>query len=363
MMKKDKIAVLTIPTAENYGSVLQAYALKKFLCNHHIDADVINYLPEYLKHRYPLIAINKDSIFLCGKSFVSSILNFKYRIKKRIRFNEFRKEYIELSNEYVENIEVLNNYKCVMVGGDQLWNTRITKYNTDFFLKNVNVDKKIAFSVSMGYKDRTLEEDAFYQHYINNFDYIYVREKYDVDYLKNIVDNEKALGYVLDPTLLVEKDTWNQLCNSKRIIKQKYILVYMFNDDENVIKVAKQIKKALNIDIYVIRDSYRKYDKNGFVNLKNIGPLQFVRLFKDADYIITNSFHGTVFSIIFEKNFNCIPYHGTEGRMLSLLEILNLSDAVAEDIVELDYETANTVLQKERKKAIEIVEDRLGEYK
>lgn len=239
--KEIRVAELTIPNAENYGSVLQAYAMKEFLKEENLKIDIINYQPEYLKHRYSIIKIDNSSIRSIVKSLISSIINFKYRMKKKIKFHAFRKKWLELlkcKNNYEEK---LSTYNMVFVGGDQLWNTRITKNNKVFFLDKININKKIAFSVSMGYSDRNSIENNFYKKYVNNFDYIYVRELYDVDYIKSIVDDEKKVGYVLDPTLLVEKSVWDRLLPS-RIIKEPYILVYMFNNDLEVIKSAKKFK-------------------------------------------------------------------------------------------------------------------------
>lgn len=358
---KNKAAELTIPTAENYGSVLQAYALRSFLEEEGYDVDVINYEPEYLKNRYSLFKIDNSSFIKCFKTFISSSVNFYNKVLKKVRFRGFQKKYIGICNHKLDNIKELERYNTVFVGGDQLWNTRITNYNTDFFLDKLDIKNKIGFSVSMGYNDRTVEEVSFYKKYINNFNYIYVRENTDVGFLNSIstLDN---INYVLDPTLLVEKDIWIKLAKrSKRVIHKKYILVYIFNQDKNSILLIKKIGDTLRLPVYIIKNAFRKYDENGFINIKCVGPLQFVNLFSNAEYIVTNSFHGTAFSIIFEKNFNCIPYSGTENRMISLLNILKLQKALNNEMNIFDYSSVNSILDIERKRAREIIGEIKGQ--
>lgn len=359
-MKEKKIAELTIPYAENYGSVLQAYALKKFISAYNTEVDVINYMPKYLENRYPLIIFNGNTLQSCFKAFLASVANLGYHIIKKYRFARFRNKYIMVSTKRINQMSELECYDYIIVGGDQLWNTRITENNTAFFLEGIKHAKKIAYSVSMGYRDRTVDEIEFYREHINNFDSIYIRENYDVEFISTIFEDREHLGYVLDPVLLVDKKVWEGMCY-KKIIKERYILVYMFNNDEKVIDLAKKVGKEKNMHVYIIRDSYRKYSKEGFSNIKKVGPIEFVNLFNDAEYIVTNSFHGTVFSIIFEKNFNCIPYKGTEGRMLSVLELLNLTSATREEVVELNYKKANEIIKKEREKAKNYMADALEE--
>ena len=361
MKRKQTIGVLTIPNAENYGSILQAFAMKIWFKENNCDVDVINYYPEYLKGRYSLFKIQKGNMERKIKSIIACYINLPFNIVKKVKFYRFRVNYIKINSERVTNASQISEYETVVVGGDQLWNTRITKKNKLFFLENCKCKNKIAFSVSMGYTDRTEEEKKFYEKYINNFDNIYIREKYDVNYI-NTIWNKKDCEYVLDPTLLIDKNTWIKCCGD-RIIKCKYVLVYSFNDDENIIQTAKKISIEKGLPIYIINSSFKKKNKYGFINLRGIGPKDFITLIRDAEYIITNSFHGTVFSIIFNKKFKCVPYLGTEGRMISLLSILNLETTLKDIDFNIDYDKVSDILENEKIKARKITQIFLKENK
>ena len=256
-------------------------------------------------------------------------------------------------------MDEINLYDAIIVGGDQLWNTRITKYNKLFFLKNCMCKKKIAFSVSFGYSNRNSEENDFYKKYINNFDSVYVRETYDVSYISKIFKGNRY-NYVLDPTMLIDSKLWNECCR-ERIIREKYVLVYCFNNDEKVFETACNIRDQLGLPIYIISSSYRKKNKKGFYNISGVGPREFLTLIRDAEVIITNSFHGTVFSIIFKKKFCCIPYEGTEGRMTSLLKLLGLEEALEMKVNKLKYNKTDRIIQKEREKANLIIRKEIGD--
>lgn len=354
-MKKNCVGVLTIPNAENYGSVLQSYGQKIFLENFHVDVTVINYKPEYLNGRYRIINIDFSTVKRFIKSTASSLLNFGNSVIKKKKFNDFRKRYLELKKPDCKKIEQIKNFDAIVVGGDQLWNTRITKYNKCFFLDNCEIKQKIAFSVSFGYVDKSEEEDEFFRKYINNFDAIYTRENYDVNYVRSIFKSE-SVGYVLDPTLLINESEWDKI-SSKRLIKDDYILVYCFGEDSQIINTANRLKKKYKLDVYIINNSIKRVNKNNYINVRKVGPNDFVSLFKYAKYVVTNSFHGVAFSIIYKKNFKCIPYVGTEGRMISLVNLLKLDLSLDLEDLEsnLVYSEANKMINAERKKAQDII--------
>ena len=357
-----KVGILTIPRADNYGSVLQAFAMQQFLDSFDIDNEIIDYVSPFLIGRYPLILIEKDSFKSVIKSFIRSILVLGFSICKKKRFCSFR-ENIRFSQKTIYKSSDISEYDYYVVGSDQIWNTRITGADTTFFLDFVNdKKKKIAFAVSMGFQDRKTEEIRFYQKYLPSFSSIGVRENVDLEFVKTNADTNTHCEYIIDPTILINEKLWIDLIGS-RIIKENYIFVYSFGRDERIVSTAKTLASQLGLKVYIIGDSWRKKNKDGFIYLKGTGPIQFLNYIAFADHIVTNSFHGTVFSVIFRKQVTSVPYPNTGNRMISFLELLSLNEAIYSDSAatnHLDYSKCSFSISEEREKAKRFLKEALG---
>ena len=312
-----KVGIITIPRADNYGSVLQAYAIQQFINEIELDNELIDYVSPFLVGRYKLWNINKGNPLVIVRSIVRNCLEYNARKTKKEKYADFRKK-MKLSKKTVYSSDNIDEYEKYITGSDQIWNTRITHYDKSFFLDFVaDRNKKIAFSVSMGYADRSDNEIEFYRRMLSDFKWIGVREKTDVQFVKSITGEIDAIDYIIDPTLLIPEEKWRSLLQ-ERVIKEDYILVYSFGNDSKVIERAKYLSGRSHLPVYVIADEWRKKNTEGFINLSGVGPIDFISLIAYASHVVTNSFHGSAFSIIFRRQFTVVPYKGTENRILAL---------------------------------------------
>lgn len=353
-----KINILTFHCAENYGAVLQAFALQETLKQYSKDVEIIDYQPWYLLEPYKLIRTNTY------KTLISSMYNLPTNMLKKYKFNSFTEKNIVLSeNKYTstkKNIEI--NPDILFIGSDQVWNSEITKNDPCYWGEiSSNVEYICAtYAASIG-ADTISENDKFFiQKHIENFDAIAVREK---SAKKVLNEYSNDIDIVLDPTLLLDKKKWNELIKNNNRHKERYVLLYTLCGYEDTIELAEKVASKYGytlIELSAYGKSIRKKPKHK--QLYSQGPREFIDLIRNAEYIVTDSFHGTAFSIIFNKHFFTIPHKTRGGRMRDLLGTINLTDRLVEDIHNvplednIDYNDANKALERERRKSLLYIE-------
>jgi polysaccharide pyruvyl transferase WcaK-like protein len=319
-----KIGILTFHCAHNYGAVLQAYALQEKLGEIGHDVEIIDYRPDYLIDPYKLPSIELKS--KSPKRIIRSLLNvllFNKRRNKRIKkFNDFIHSKLNLN--FQTNI-IPDNYDLYIIGSDQVWNAHITRgidsvYWGDFLRRN---DSKICtYAASLGRFKISDEDMPRISKYLENIDKISVREYDSLDQIQRLTSKEVI--EVLDPTLLIDKKRWNQLA-IKNTVNNKYVLIYQVRYNKYLKsianKIAKQLKaKVIEVPAFITRNYL-------FNNHYNTCPSEFISLIKNAECIVTSSFHGTVFSIIYEKPFYTVVLNdGSDNRSINLLNKLTLQD-------------------------------------
>lgn len=327
-----KIGILTYHKSINYGSVLQAYALSSYLQKNNFDVEVIDYEPAKYKDLYSIFDF---SAFPRGiKRNISALQIIDVLIRQRVGFSAFRKKYLKLSQRSYNdksNFEVFNqHYDAVVTGSDQVWNVRAYDCDEVFFLPIEHKKKKLAYAVSIN--DTDFSEERCNKHLrdsILEFDYISVREKSGADKLSAFLNSQVNVDVALDPTLLLRKDVFDRI-SSEKLIKGKYIFLYCVNYKESTLQAAIDISKKYNLPIYtlpMLRDVklLKKLESYGIrVLRKKVSPEDFVSLFKYAEMTISNSFHGTAFSLIFEKQFVSINDSETDGRLKNDERIYNI---------------------------------------
>lgn len=341
-----KIGIIAFQNVANYGALLQLYALKYTLEKKGHSVNVINYkskmLPElenYAKH------IVSPSNFL--KVFHPvKVLHFiaRYFIKaekvKRINATkDFVNKYFSLSGicHSVEEMDDLS-FDMIFCGSDQIWNPHITgKLNVVYFGGNTSA-VKIAYAASAGDLDALKRNKEDFDILLGKMDMVSVREENLRAYIVNEL-KYNALT-VCDPTLLLSREEYERIL-IKPIVKRPYVLVYSLGSDPNLIKLAKRIAAQNDLDVYSIVGN--NMFMCGFTPVYSAGPMEFVGWFADASYVVTDSFHGTAFSIIFKKPF-LVKRHPTRGsRMDTLLEMLNLRDRMFSDYASIDYNDKLTI--------------------
>lgn len=350
---KQKVAIITLNHGCNYGNKLQNYAVQRIYEEMGMVAETIRFYPEGLKveakgkNRSLSYYINRIEARIEERIFARRIR------KRKQNFEKFNNNVLKMTSRtytpktYKEIREC--DYDFFSVGSDQVWNTYFFDFTPMYFLDFVSDNsKKIAFSASFGVNDISPRyyDKAIYD--LSQFKSISVREQKGVDILHEFVGVPATL--VLDPTLYLTAEQWEKTINSIKMRNPlKYIFMYFLgNLDKNIER--KIYKKAKEDGCKIIRmnDLKSKY--------YSCDPLEFVYFIRNAEYVYTDSFHATCFSVQFHKKFVVVPRVSqgkTMGsRLESLLNILGLSNriyTIGDNIDdEINYYNVDKVLEKER---------------
>lgn len=358
-----KIGILTFQYANNYGALLQAYALRKYLLNLGHEVYILNYDNSmlYMKNRNL-----KKKILTCVWDIFSKILGKNKRLKK---FEIFRKKNLEISMSVMKNIEEIRayvantKYDAYIVGSDQVWNPYITSNDSVYCLSFATNEKKIAYAASFGISCFPLNLEENFIKYINKFNFVSVRENTGKDILNKM--NYQDVRVVLDPVFLLEKKQWEKLAITN--INYSYILCYYMPGDKvcekKIKKIAENLRNRFGYKIINIgRKEYHKFINDG-KDIIDASPNEFLGYFKNAKFIVTNSFHGTAFSLIFEKEFYSVVNLSINNetklssRITDLLQNVELDNRIISDRTEqidvfpIDYKKINKNINQLKKQS------------
>ena len=324
-----KICTITCHDVYNSGASLQAYALMKYLQDKGNDVEIINYKPNYLSNHYKLnIVANpkyERNVVLKTLYLALKLPGRVLALKNKKKYDEFREKYLKITEKkYTSNEELKNNppYADVYIcGSDQIWNSKFNNGKDPAFYLDFVPKNKIKASYAASFATDSIDEKMrdIVRKRISRLDYVGVREISALNILEEL--NIKQGVQVLDPVFLLDKYQWEKL--TYEVSKnEKYIFVYDFDGNDLIKEIAIKIAKKKNLKIYtVFKCNYS--DKV----IKEMGPIDFISYIKNAEFVISNSFHGTAFSIIFEKQFVVINRkESINTRMRDLLSILNISN-------------------------------------
>ena len=330
-----KIGLLTFHRAHNYGAILQAYALQQFLVKEGHEVEVIDYRPEYIEQSYSFIPIDNyrnHSVGAWFKMFIRDMLLLPLRAIRRNKFRSFMRRYISLSSKVIFKA-VPSKYDTYIVGSDQVWNKEITvDYDDVFFCKfHFNKDNRKYMSYAASLEPSILTEadiDILYDR-LKQFDVISVREASIISYLQ--IDYNEICD-VLDPTLLMDVHFWDHIAETPRL-RNRYIVLYQARYNRNLNHLVQQIAKEMGYDVVEMSAwtlPISKICRRGMA----ASPEEFLGFIKNADLVINTSFHGTIFSILYEVPFYYVELSdGWDERSLSLLRDLDLMNRA----VNVDY--------------------------
>lgn len=327
-----KVGILTFYKAYNYGAVLQAYALQVYLKSLGYDVYIIDYAPSYLLAYNKLISIRRfltKNIFRLFYLFIVEILSIKYRKERNRKFSSFIKNNLLITSK--ESIGILD---YIFIGSDQVWNIKMTKGFDPYYWAHFKTRAIVAsYAASIGDDNSIFDgKDDLLRDNLKNFSFVSIREEAAKERMQQLTS--KPVSFCLDPTLLLGKEWWQSLSLPKRDCN--YVLLYLTKYDEAAIRLAKEISTQRNLKIIELKIlSSWKYRCNKY---QTASPLEFLQLFKHASYIITTSFHGTVFSILYERKFLLMHTRRVNKRSESLLSSLGLSDRMHVDIQSIDKE-------------------------
>ncbi|MFI3326459.1 MAG: polysaccharide pyruvyl transferase family protein [Clostridia bacterium] len=325
-MKDKKICTITHHTVPNFGAVLQAYALQQAILKLGYSSEILNYQPARVKRFYHQTLFSQNNL----KEIIRHCI---YRKEFKLRnnmFSSFVNEYLKLSKTYSDKtISSANDcYDLFITGSDQVWNLVLHQGNKRYMLDFVeSKDKKSSYAASFGYNEipeKYIEET---RNLLKEFKDINVREDDAIPMVKKLLGENIEVNQVLDPTLLLDKSDWEKLVHP--IEFQNYILVYEICRLKETYDYARKIARKTGKKIIAIQPfgNIHKIEDNEIEYIIELTPEKFLSLIYYADYIITSSFHGTIFSIIFEKQFFCTINNETSltnSRLESLLRLCDL---------------------------------------
>lgn len=339
----EKVGIITMyHGSNNYGGVLQAYALQKAIEKLGYDCEQISFARKSNKNFFNKFKSRCDvnNIFFAlnwavnraNKVAISKIAKAIYQneyntdIKIRIeRFNKYRKD-IPHSEVYTsENItECINLYDVFICGSDQIWKPGVVC--REYLLEFVpDTKKKISYAASISKNSLSKDESDYLVNGITKLNAVSVREQQAVQLIREYID--KKIEWVVDPTLLLSKDEWEKEC-SKLDIKDDYIFCYLLGFDKKQRKVIEKLAKAEGMKIVTIPFADGKYNfmdkKFGDIHYSNAGPNEFLSLIKNAKLVITDSFHATVFSNIFETDFYVLERTEETSMNTRITSLLNM---------------------------------------
>lgn len=345
-----KIRLITFHTPRNYGAVLQAYSLSKYLEKYSDDVQVIDYDTEHLRAIYPIIPRVSN-----WKGILKNILfayRFPYVKKKQVKFHKFVVDNFSLTEKFTNTVELYaQDWKgCSFVtGSDQVFNpNRIADERKAFYLDFAPTDeKRIAYAASFGVKEIQDDKKTEISEYLQRFTDIAVREESGRAIVEKLVCRTPTV--VLDPVFLHEKEFWKKMGIPYRKQFDKYLFYYNLMESQESDLIARKIADEKGLRLVVITEGTLHIHADNV--LRDVGPEEFLYLMSNAAFIVTDSFHGVAFSIIFEKQFVFSDEKEMiNSRGLELLDRLELrtsaySKTYAEGN-EIDYKNVKLKLQK-----------------
>ena len=280
----------------------------------------------------------------------------------------FLKEHNVVSAEtYYKNIEKINDkYDIFITGSDQVWNYSSSGFDKNYFFQfSKNKYKKRSYAASFGFKELPEKYKEEYYSLLKDFNNFSVREESGQRIIKQLLGENAKID--LDPTLLISGSQWSELCDTNRkdimgLREKKYVLVYMISENMEILNLSKKLAKKNDAKVIYINDRWK--NRKGVINVKKISIEEWLFLFKNASYIITNSFHGVAFSINMNKQFLVVENKDlkkSSTRIESLLKETQLENRYIDNIekankvfdVEIDYLRVNRLMEELRKKSIE----------
>ena len=338
-----KVAIMTFQRAHNYGSILQAHALQKYINEkENVDCKVIDFSNAAQQEMYRVFR-KKKTIHNIIRNIITFFLYFP--IKRQFDdFNTFIENTLILTDNKFASVQELEEldgqYDVFIAGSDQVWNVMCPDADDAYYLNFVKKSDKVAYAPSFGAENLAVvkkKEIEKYKKYLNSFKALSIREENGQKWIVELIGRKPKL--LIDPTLFYDREYWQTLM-SPSLFTGKFILYYSFHYSEEINKEVKKISKRLGMPVVILNARAWVFNGcalHGFKLAKHGGPAEFLRLINDAELVLSNSFHGTVFSVLFEKKFwflygsvqaplddralTLVKQPGIENRVLRIAEI------------------------------------------
>lgn len=316
--------MITFHRANNLGAALQAYALYTYLNDNICPTEIIDY--------YPNNAIPAPNTSLrCVMRTIKKVVGGKKqkdRYQRFSKFDAFINKCARSTNVYYGDQDIEANppkYDLLISGSDQILNTTLTGNSKAYYLHFTQKSPKVSYASSFGRRDITEFEDKYIKKYLSNFHAISVREESG----KEIVDQRIGCSaeVVVDPVFLLSREKWDSLATQRH--EDKYIFIYAMENTPWLINAIEQVREHYKLPVKIVRGGSFELPIAGEVD-NCCGPQDFLSYIKNAECVVTNSFHGTAFSVIFKKNFICVAHSKKNTRLENLCKMIGNKPQVVE---------------------------------
>ena len=328
-----KVCTITFHQAHNFGSALQTYALQetvKAIANENgqaLEYKIINFYPELQEKLYDVFKpMNKPA------NIVKNLIALPHAPKlfeKHRKFDRFLKEHLDLTARYktVEDLQAdPPEADCYISGSDQIWNVRAHDFSPAYYYSFLpEYCRRVSYAASLGPLKINWEkyDGNYYSKLLGKYAMISVREQGSEDNLKAISDVPCRVN--VDPTALLSVDAWRKLQSDANYRDGKYILLYCLEPSKEQLAMAKAISKKLKLPIVVLRYNNKNDMFNSFVKKYDAGPEDFLAYLDHAALVLSSSFHGTIFSLIYHKPF--YSFHGMQdNRICAILKATGMTE-------------------------------------
>jgi hypothetical protein len=374
-----KAGLLTFHHAHHYGAQLQAYALMKAVIAAGVDCEIINYVRSDTTEGNRLFKKGFSARSLLSNA--NTVLNYGKLKKRYQRFESFVKSDMVLSPKFYGTYEALKNdapeYDVYVCGSDQIWNPLIYKektYDPAFFSDFARSGKKVAYAPSFGINEIPADKREELKKYLESFECLSVREKQGEKIIRDISGKDSLT--VLDPTLLLKGEEWGVQAAGP-VFGEPYILCYFISDARKYSEFVGVLSQKYNLPVVSLCGARRVAAQTKHTVL-DAGPREFLGLFRNASMVCTDSFHGTVFSVNFNKQFYCFESsqkaeRTVNSRLYNILEKLGLVSRIfsldmelndfikqtVSDGSDIDYIEVERLLGAERELSFKYLKDSL----
>lgn len=332
-----RVGIITFHCAYNFGSALQAYALQQAVESLGHTCRIVDYRSRDF-NSYKLIKIRRPM------GMLRSIMRYRINKTRKLAFEAFWKNYLNLTERTFtykdeQELESLRDqFDCFVCGSDQIWNLDCTKGVVGpFFLSFAGDRKRVAYAPSLAH---TAFEERYFDRslvskYLSSFDYLSVREEETIGVFQPLVSQK--IEHVLDPTLLLRRDAYEEIA-SVSPQDEPFIFAYMIAHNPLLVDSIRDTASRKGKRVLYVAS--KELHIAGATNVFGIGPSEFMTLLSHADCVLTNSFHATVFSILFHKPFWVFSSGHSSTRILGLLKDIGLRDRFADFLEVGSYQGA-----------------------
>lgn len=345
--KKKKIGILTFHYAHNYGAVLQAFALKEYLKMLGCEVSIINYQNTNIKKAYP---VKLSPLFFVSKSEIG-----KLRFAKKVMFDiisglraqkSWKKQWNAFEGFVQENLNseeivteeeferFIESYDIIIIGSDQVWDRRLVGYEEKIYFGNFKKRKNQLLITYAASRFENFDDNENID-FIKNFDGISVREKSLEDFINNKF-NRKISMTACDPTFLIKSDDYRKLLGNEKA--NNSIFVYYVYESKVLGEIVEKVKEVnMGKKVEALHYYFYPYLQEA-CEFADLGPKDFISKIYNSYMVLTNSFHGVAFSIIFKKQFYCIYDNKKNQRISDLLSELKIENHYINTFNEIDFE-------------------------